>query len=750
MATISSEKQPIPKAFLQKLAGMRGKLTRWIMVYGLSRWLLVALGILAADMALDRLFKMDLAQRLVMLVVMAAIAIVYFFWKVIKPLGARPNDDALIYEVESKNPGLQESLLSGVQLSREKDLVAQGVSLQLAEATIQQSLEDVQAIDFGQALDLQSHLRNWMLLICGLVISGGLAWGVTNSQFLKTWFNRNILLLEDQWPQSTYLEIAGVENGKLILPRGVDHRQLVTVTQDSQIKDVTLSLEIDNPGGRTIHQMKPTGKLEGREHVFMFHNVSSKFRFRASGGDDTTSWVDVELVEPPNIIELSVQALLPEYTGVESVAYTGMGPHSVLLGSKLKVDIRTNKPLSEAELKLGEESFAMSKTGGDTSFGLTIPAGDGQLSGGEYEFELVDPTGLKSSRRSKFKIAIKEDEAPKVRANLWGISGLVSSRAILPTSYQAADEYGLRNAAFDCNWKVADDDASGQREVLIAEFGKQEDGSPTRKVKQDAALDLVDLNLKPGTSFRFTVAAFDSFPTAPKVGRSQEFLLRVVTDEELRADLLRREIEQRKAFDQAYQIQMELATEIQAVAARRVAPGTSKDDFDSQREAAFIELVRNQKGIGTAIDRVANRFEDFLVEVKNNRLDEAENAADLGDDQRIEVRFDQRIIQPIRQLDTELISLATRHMDNCRRAVAAEDELGAAVETTVEVQLLILEEMKRILSAMNDSENFQEVINDLLEIKEKAAGVQSGIEKAMKPKDVFEGDDGIFENDKKN
>ena len=745
MATVTSDKQPIPKVILRKLNRMRGQLTRWIMVHGLGRWLLVVLLILAADMVLDRGFRMDSAQRLVMLVIMAVAALAYFGWKVIKPLGARPNDDALIYEIENKNPELKESLISSMQLSREKDLGAMGVSQELADATIQQGLDSAGAIDFGKALDLESHRLNWMLLIFGIVVAVGLGFGVMKNQFLTTWFNRNIMLLEDQWPQSTYLEIAGVEDGKLILPRGVDHRQLVTVGEKSKVTDVSVELEVDNPGGRMRHQMKPTGKLDGREHVFMFHNVSSAFRFRARGGDDVSTWVDVELVEPPNIIELSMKAMLPQYTGVESIELTGNGPHGVLVGSKLQLGIKTNKPLSKAILKLGDEVFTMEQTTDNQSFELAIPGSDGELAGGEYEFELTDTTGLKSSRRSKFKITIKEDDAPRVRANLWGISGLVSARAMLPTSFQVVDEYGLRKSAFDCNWKGADEEDSGKREIPIGDFAAQEDGTPTRKAQQDAVLDLVPLKLKPGSSFRFSVAAYDNFPGQAKIGKSQEFLLRVVSDEELRADLLRREIEQRKAFDQAYQIQLELTTEIQAIAARQPKPGTTEEDFEAQREASLIELVRNQKGVGTAIDRVASRFEDFLVEVKNNRLDEAENA--IAPEQRIENRFDQKIIRPIRQLDSELVSMATRHLDDCRRAIQTKDKLETAVGQTVAVQTAILEEMKKILSAMNDSESFQEVINDFLVIKGEEEKIKKLSKEAQKPeKGVFEDEDKeIFE-----
>jgi hypothetical protein len=742
MASVTTTSKNMPKLVMEKLLRMRSKLTRWILIHGLGRWLIAILAVLACDVALDRLFKMDFAQRVVMLIAMAIAAVVYFGVRVLKPLLSRLSDDALIYEVESKNPELKESLLSSVQLSREEEWKQWGTSAELAAATIEQGIEKSKAVDFSKALDLSRHLQNWLLLIAGIGMAAGVGIGVAQTDFLRTWFNRNILLLEDQWPQATYLEIVGAVDGELILPRGGDHRQLVRVSEDSLEKDVSVSLEISHQGGKTFHQMKPTGKLDGREHVFVFHNVSSPFRFRASGGDDVTSWVDVKLVEPPSVIQLNLDVLMPAYTGVLRKELQGAGPHSVLVGSRLEIGIKTNKSLSAANLKIDEKVYAMQSGENDTEFSFTIPGEGEELVGGEYEFELVDSSGMKGARRSKFRVTIKDDDSPKIRASLLGISGLVSARANLPTSYQAVDSYGLTQLAFDATWKTGDnDEKTGQRELVFAEPRPGEDGLPVRQIKDFAELDLEPLGLSPGTSFRFSVTAKDNYPGKPNVGRSQEFLLRVVTDEELRADLLRREVEQRKAFDdQAYQVQLALMTEIQAIAARTRTDSVSQEEFDSKREAALIALVRKQKGVGTVLDRVANRFEEFLVEVKNNRLDEAENQ--LAPEQRIETRFDERIIGPIRQLDSEMISLASRQFDNARRAVRNQAELEEIVDQSVELQLAILEEMKRILSAMADSESFQEIINDFLEVKSKTTEIKGGIKDRINPDDgIFDGDD---------
>ena len=147
MASVTTTSKNMPKLVMEKLLRMRSKLTRWVLIHGLGRWLIVILAILAFDVALDRFFKMDFAQRVVMLIAMAITAAAYFGVRVLKPLLSRLSDDALIYEVESKNPELKESLLSSVQLSREDEWKQWGTSAELAAATIEQGIEKSKSVD---------------------------------------------------------------------------------------------------------------------------------------------------------------------------------------------------------------------------------------------------------------------------------------------------------------------------------------------------------------------------------------------------------------------------------------------------------------------------------------------------------------------------------------------------------------------------------------------------------------------------
>ncbi len=736
----------LPRQIATRLAALRRQLTFWVLVKGLSRWLLMALAIVAFDILLDRYFKMDFAQRAIMLWVMIGLAIGLFIYRVIRPMMNRISDDALLHEVELKHPELRENLISGAQLAREKSgLESKGVSLELADATIEKSIALAQHLDFTDALNRQKLTKNLVALVIGIAATAGLGWGVTQNDFLATWFNRNVMLGDAQWPQATYLKVVGAENGVLVLPRGADHRLLVEVTENSRIKEVDVSLEIDNRNGQITHQMKPTGKLDGREHLFVMHNVTSEVSLRAIGGDDVTETIEVQLVEPPAILDLKMYAIFPEYAQMPDQRLDGPGPHSVLSGSRIKATARINKPLSEFELRFADQAQRLRPTDNELVYKMGLPENSGELSGGQYQFHLVDQSGLASIRPGKFTISIKDDAAPKVRASLLGISGLAVARARIPVSYSAADDFGLTSIRFHSNWKFSDTGEKsgelGSRDLPITEIAK--DAQVVREAQDVAVLDLEPFGFDPGTSFRTLVRAADTKPGEANSADSAEFLIRIVSEEELRADLLRREIEQRKAFQRAYDSQLALSTDLQAVAAMVRSNAQSKENFDAKRQSQMISLTRNQKLIGTNLDTIANRFEEFLVEAQNNRLDE--NEPQGAGAQTLEQRFD-AIIQPIRALDRDLIALATRELDNCRRLLGDDSTLLPAVERTTQLHQQILEEMKRIMNAMVQSETFQEVVNKLLEIKRGQDQIKSEVKK-RKPNeaDIFDEDD-IFDD----
>ena len=773
MATARNNHEAV-RTIRRQLSGLRRKLSTWIFVRGLSRWLLVVLGIFAIDMLMDRVFKMDFAQRLIMLVLMLTVFAAYLFFKLIRPLCHKVSDEKLLMQVENQNTQSGQSIISSYELAQDDAIEEKGLSQQLTDATIQQGMKNAKDISFGSALDGGQAGKNWLLLTVGVVATAILGVGVwfgtlmlgetesevtTNSdvvvtdvesvdakeagssdapqeqsnlgiatesaEFLGIWFNRNVLLGDAQWPQSTYLEIVGAVDGEVVAARGSAYQQVVKVLDKSKVKDVEVELEVDGPNGRTFNPMKLFGESK---HRFIFNNVSSEMRFRAIGGDAETEWVKIVLVEAPAVMSSTMEVVWPSYTGLKDSTLEGAGPHILLPGAKVKVTIESNKPLSQCALKIDDSLTPMEGVNDDSTQFTTTLGVDSPLLGGKYDFELSDLRNLKNNRTASFTLKLREDKAPKVRAELVGIGGLVVPTAKVPTRFSAIDDFGLRTLEFECAWK----DDSDKQEPVIRQF-------PLFKAKKDEirlehsgleSLELASLNLEPGTGLRFVVTATDTNPDPPGVSKSREFLLRVVTDEELRSDLLRREIEQRKAFKQAYDAQMASIAEIRGIAGMKRASGVSLEEFTSEQSRRLLSAYRSQKMIGTNVDAVRQRFDDFVLEVRNNNLD---NDPDTPPERTLEHRFGKLIAGRIRDIDAggmmiknsegkqvakpDFVSLAALNLEDCRHNLSDRAKLNASVEQTTQTQEKILDIMREVLEAMEDSELFQSAINDFLEIK---------------------------------
>src|SRR3954468_14590714 len=160
-----------------RLARLRSQVEVWFWVEGLVRVLWLALALFAVDLALDWLFRMDRAQRVVMLALMlGALGWAVICW-LVRPLSATLTDDALALQVEQANERLGQGLISALQLSRIDDVPSRGMSPLLVRQAVRSGLQLAQEISFANVIDYERFWRNGVLLLVAAVLVGGIAAG---------------------------------------------------------------------------------------------------------------------------------------------------------------------------------------------------------------------------------------------------------------------------------------------------------------------------------------------------------------------------------------------------------------------------------------------------------------------------------------------------------------------------------------------------------------------------------------------
>ncbi|MBC7852920.1 MAG: hypothetical protein IAF94_05750 [Pirellulaceae bacterium] len=726
--SLASQTAPV----VSRLAALRTSITVWFVVDGLSRLLLIGIGLCIVDLALDWFFRFDVSQRVVMAALILAVLAWTAYRRLVRPLSVRVSDDALCLQVEKVNKPLADSLISALQFSRMEDFERRGMSAVMVRETVLLGTRSAERLPFARILDGGKFQRNAILLTVALVLllaSGGViaagATGLLADNALSIWFQRNVLFDSSVlWPQKTYLEVKRVENGRVKFPRGEDWTQVVEVRADSVVVPETVFIEFRQSRGRSVQSMKRIPERP-REFETVFSNVIEEFEFRARGGDAVSPWIQVQLVETPAVEVLHLLVTPPHYTGEKVLELpAGKGPYFVLKGSSLKLSGKANKPLSEASLVIEGKKHPLELAQGTDFTGLIRPK---ELLAGQYVIDLHDTENLTSRRPTTFGLRIRADREPRVRTKLIGVSGMVVPRARIPLNARISDDYGVTSVEVKYLWR--DDVAQTTNE------GKLPLPAANELLKKaefafDDVLDLEPLRIPTGTSLNFHVAALDNDDVSgPNLGKSSDFLLRVVTEEELRTDLLRREKEQRQEFERLLKNEEDLLTDCKALQ----AGVTTAASLSQGQKDLLMQFQRRQKVIGTNVAAIAERLSGIVIEVLNNRIEDPAG--------KLEKRLREDIIRPMQEIADLGVPSAVGELDKARRLSAEVAPRGEAMQAAVTRQQEIVDQMQEVLRHLVKSEGYQEAVNLLYEIQKSQQDVfdKTVKEKQERIKGIIEG-----------
>ncbi|MBL7139941.1 MAG: hypothetical protein ISS74_03445 [Planctomycetes bacterium] len=718
----------VPAAIRRRLASLRWSVAVWMATDAVAAFGVLLVIFVAASLLLDRTLRFDRPQRAAVLAIGAAAMGVLAWRRLVRPLGRRLSDDALARAVEARHGELGESLLAAVQLSRLADPEATGASAAMVQASIDQGVRRAAGLDFTDILDRRRRNRN--LLVGGGAVALVAAVGLFFPTTMGLWWQRNVLLADVDWPQATHLAILGADDGVLICPRGDDLPVQVRADPDGVVPSV---VTLDHrgggpPGGETM-------VLVG-ENLFrtVFRNVLAPFRLRVRGGDDVTPWHDVRLVERPVVDDLVLVYTPPSYVGPEPRTLpANVGSYPILDGSHLEVRGTASKDLEWARLSLGKTDLGDLERVGDRGFRIRL-AGD-RLTSGVYGVSLMDTTGLASKQPARFSLKVQPDRKPLVRARLEGIGDLIVPRAVVPVQAGMRDDFAISKAELVYR-KIVEE--GGDETVGRTLFGRNDDLYGGETVEAVHRLDCEPMDLPVGSVLVLTVEATDNDTVSgPKTGTSGVFSLKVVTEDDLRAELLRREQEQRFEFERLLRDQRKLLEDSQALLAILDTPDRPFADEDAKTLAGD---EKRQRLVGGRCTAIADQFERILAEVENNRLEE---------DQTVRDRLARKIIDPLRLMARRSVLAAADLLDQAQKAEPTEAAARrAALAAAAAEQENIVAVMRDVLKNMVKWEGYQEAVTLLREVlrAQKDVSEQTIREYQRRVRSIFE--DGEKSGDK--
>jgi len=685
------------ESLINRLTTFRRHVVRHLLFAGGARVLAeLVLGCIVS-LLLDRWLRLSLPMRLIFLIA-GIFGLGYEIWKrILLPLqfqGDLVGMAAAIDRARGNRNGtsLAPRVATVLELPRllEREAPPSAVMVERAVVAADNALRDV---TFEANLDERRHKINFNAIIGMLLLSIVLM--LTNHRMVGLWARRWFGGSNEPWPQRTYLDVIGLTDGKIIVPRGEPYTLRVTAGQSEVPEAISLRLR-EGKGSRISVAMN---KFAANDFRYDLPAVLQTVTVEAEGGDDDVGPITIEPIDRPRIktLMLTSQHLTEKEPQIHN--FSGQDADLTFLPkTNLKLEFQANVPIAEAKIsgapaevkQIADDRFVI-------QWSHEKPVA--------MQIELLSSQAKLTSLPTPVTIGLKTDQPPRVSLSFTGVRQRITPMAKIPLTILARDDYGVADMSLTSKAEFIDANKKQQTVTDAKPLGPFNPIEPEIQQKQD--FDVAGLKLLPNTILSLVASATDQRYELPQTGVSRPASFRIVAPEELFREILLRQQGERAKFRK----QIEEAEKIKEALATLTSP------------QAGAALARQHRNIQREAQRIGTTLSESMIEMRLNGLGTPE-AYDM---------MQKNVLTPLKQMDTEL-------MIPQRDALDALGSQSVKLDDVTARQDQIVARMNQILKQMSQWDSFVDVLNQLNEIIRMQEGVKVGTEslKSTQTEGIFD------------
>jgi hypothetical protein len=392
--------------------------------------------------------------------------------------------------------------------------------------TIAETEELARPMNFNEVIPTRELTRTaaWSVAVLALALFSFMSGGEVSRDLLKRAFLSSTLV-----PRHTRVEVL---TGDTRMGRG-DTLRIEAVARG--VVPASGKLSVRMSGRRTAEY--PLDKDKDGKFVRALENVQQNFDYTVRLNDGVSRTHHVEVVPRPTLASVQCEQTFPAYTGLPK-AKRALGDLSLLAGSRLSLAATVTRDVQRATLRLAGLSNEVpmqidTKNARELRGELAIPVKG--LTG--FSIDMVDTTGMESRDPAVYRIDVIPDRTPKVRITYPDRrEELVTRQAIQPIGFEAADDFRIALARL--RYRVGESE-DAEIKTIDLDLGT----NAVKELKNRYEWNIRDFQppLAEGTRIEFWLEVQDNNDvTGPGLGATEHQLLRVVSENEKRADLLNR------------------------------------------------------------------------------------------------------------------------------------------------------------------------------------------------------------------
>ena len=184
---------------------------------------------------------------------------------------------------------------------------------------------------------------------------------------------------------------------------------------------------------------------------YSFTGVVRTFSFSVRGGDGFAGPYDVEVVDPPEVRQLTVRYRYPPHCGWPERIESGNGDVSAPAGTEVRIRIDASKPLAEAALVIddtlrlpGEVEDRVARL----TFSLPVSPRDGVAAASTpnrrlYHIDMRDRKGVANRDPIRYAIEVLPDQEPRVAVVEPGEDIDLPESKVVGLGIEGSDDFGI-------------------------------------------------------------------------------------------------------------------------------------------------------------------------------------------------------------------------------------------------------------------------------------------------------------------
>jgi hypothetical protein len=735
----------LPREMRTRLGTVRRRLRTVDVALACERGVLAFIAAIVISFVLDTTLEPKLSIRWPFTFFLLGSALIAGLGFLALAMRRRLTDDSVAVLVEQVYPELEDGLVSSVQLARDLATGGHGhTSPALIRSVIQRTQNKARGLDFGRVVDSGPLLPATILTLAATAGLGVFSVQPTTRPLAEAWFKRCILGIKDaRYPKAIELKVTvpGEREAEppdpptTAIARGDDVPVEIDVLKGRNKVDRifvrTWPLQKDEATGKyrlkgraeqtSLEQSGPNASSKYRK---IYQNVTEPFEFEVVAGNVHEGPHRVVVVDRPRIEEARFWVTYPDYIGTKDNTPENKPETQpdlkVAVGSQIRYEVVSNKPLAQAKLAFetedpnapkpapGQPAPEAPKTYGEApKIGGAGKQDRRVLSGAfmvtksvRFHFELVSLENYTDGPKPVvFSVSAVPDKPPEVRIIVPGRPKQVTPRAQVLFEIDLKDDYQLVKA--ELRYRIDVNGASppaGQENKFDKADALPLAPNTTRAALCKFRFDLSELGLHPGDRVTYKVVAWDNNTLVDedkRMGESAPNVLQVLAPEEL-ARLLQDRL-QRVKEDLIVTARAEKQAREDTDAFAGTLLGKTKLDDEDKKKLGLADY--EQRKVTSRLVTAAQELERIVEERELNRLDDGHEL-----DHEREIRDG---VKTLAEKDSPVVS---QNFDDARKAPALDERTKAVMGQIPGLQKKIEDALIEIINKIDERADFDEMI----------------------------------------